>query len=373
MLRNRLSEMDELKDITDSDQEGLRELRIELKPRAKALGLTLADVAGQVRKGFFGQEIQRLQRGRDEIRVWVRYRDEDRASLANLQRIRIRTPQGQSYPFSELATYQIERGLIRINHLDRQREIQVEADMIDPEGDVSGILSYIQANIMPDILAANPGIRASFEGQSRSQKKVAESAARAFPLALIGITILMILVFRSYFQALLVFALIPLGVIGAILGHGFQGIPLNTLSAYGIIALSGIIVNDSIVFIDKINRNLRSGMKLIDAVHDAGLSRLRPILLTTFTTVLGLAPLLLEKSRQAQFLIPMAVSVAYGLLLATFIILLVLPAGFLVLNSMRRIYKKITTGKTFEPREVEPAITETEAIRNLESEGKHVQ
>jgi multidrug efflux pump subunit AcrB len=367
MLKNELQNMTQLRDITDSDQEGLRELSITLKPRAKALGFTLQDVAGQVRQGYFGQEIQRLQRGRDEVKVWVRYSDVDRSRLSGIDDMRIRAANGKSYPFADLATYNIERGVILINHLDRQREIKVEADLVDPEDDIGNILSFIQSDILPQIAAANPGVRYSLEGQQRSQQKVADSAAMAFPPALIMIVILMILVFRSSLQAMLIFALIPLGIVGSVIGHGIQGIPVNILSVYGLIALSGIIVNDSIVFVDQINRNLRAGLPVFDSVYNAGIARLRPILLTTFTTVLGLGPLILETSRQAQFLIPMAVSVAYGLLFATFLILLVLPAGFLVLNRLRQFYNG---DRSDGGRSVEPAVKELAAVAAIEG-GEH--
>jgi multidrug efflux pump subunit AcrB len=170
--------------------------------------------------------------------------------------------------------------------------------------------------------------------------------------------ILLILVFRSYIQALLIFGLIPFGVVGAFWGHGLHGIQVNTLSVYGILALTGIIVNDSIVLVDKINRNLKEGMKLYDAVFNAGISRLRPILLTTFTTAFGLAPLIFETSRQAQFLIPMAISLAYGLLFGTFLILVVLPSSYLVTNRARVMWMKLYHGVIVSPEDIEPAMQE---------------
>ncbi len=360
MLVTELESYGAVKDVTDSDQEGRREVNIELKPRAYALGLTLQDVAGQVRQGFFGQEIQRIQRGRDEIRVWVRYRPEDRAALGLLDQMRIRTPDGAEYPFAELADYSIERGVTTISHLDRMREIKVEADQEDIEDDLPPILAEIENEILPPVLSQVQGVRASFEGQSRDQAKMQKSMARAFPMALLGMFILVTLVFRSYGQALLIFSLIPIGMLGAIWGHGIQGLQINMLSVIGIIALSGIIINDSIVLVDQVNRNLKSGQKVYDAVYNAGLSRLRPILLTTFTTSLGLAPLILEKSRQAQFLIPMAVSVAYGLIFGTFILLLILPASFLVFSSLRVRFNSLFKREKVTPESVEPAVKELE-------------
>ena len=352
-----LENMASLRDVTDSNQEGRRELDIKLKPRAYALGLTVQDIAGQVRQGFFGQEVQRIQRGKDEIRIWVRYRPEDRAALGKLDQMRIRTPEGAQYPFSELAGYTIERGITTISHLDRRREIRVEAAVADEGADVPPILEEVKNVVVPRVLSQVEGVSVSYEGQSRDQQKFQRSMRAAFPMALIGMFILVVLVFRSYAQAGMIFSLIPIGVLGAIWGHGIQGIQLNTLSIYGVIALSGIIINDSIVFVDQINRNLREGQKLHDAVYNAGTARLRPILLTTITTSLGLAPLILETSRQAQFLIPMAVSVAYGLIFGTFILLLILPALFLVFNRIRCAWHRVFFSGEFPIECVEPAIT----------------
>ncbi len=374
LLGNNLSELDKardllvaelenfsnLKDITDSNQEGRREINIQLKPRAYALGLTLRDVAGQVRQGFFGQEIQRIQRGRDEIRVWVRYREQDRSALGFLDQMRIRIG-NQEYPFTELATYSIDRGIAAIQRLDGMREIKVEASRADATQDLPPISDKVQNEVIPRVLSQVTGVRVSFEGSSRDQVKFRRSMQRAFPVAMLIMFIALILVFRSYIQAMLIFGIIPLAVMCAVWGHGIQGIQINTLSIYGIIALTGIVINDSIVLVDKINRNLRDGMPVFKAVHDGAISRLRPILLTTFTTVFGLMPLIFETSRQAQFLIPMAVSVAYGILFGTFVMLLVVPAGYLVINEMRVLYARLVKKETPTPESVEPAVKELDS------------
>lgn len=351
-----------LKDVTDSDYKGRREVNITLKPRAHALGLSLRDIAGQVRQGFFGQEIQRIQRGRDEIRVWVRYRPEERAALGFLDNMRIRGRSGEEYPFSELADYNIERGVTSINHLDRMREVTVQANQANVSDDLPPILNEIELEVLPRILSQVSGVTYSFEGQTRDQAKSQASIKRAFPIALIGMVILVVLVFRSYLQAMIIFSLIPIGFLGAIWGHGIQGIQLNMLSMFGVIALSGIIINDSIVLVDQINRNLRTGQKVFDAIHDAGLVRLRPIILTTMTTALGLAPLILETSRQAQFLIPMAVSVAYGLVFGTLILLLILPATFLVVNDIRVRVIRFFLNRQVTCESVEPAVKELKTL-----------
>ncbi len=360
LLVAKLKNFSPLKDVTDSNQEGRRELNIKLKPRAYSLGLKLADVAGQVRQGFFGQEVQRIQRGRDEIRVWVRYPEADRSATGFLDKMRIRTPDGSSYPFNKLAEYEIKRGLVVINHLDKKREIKVEANLSNEKADLPPIQAQIQNVFIPEILSRLNGVQVSYEGQSRNRAKEAKSMQRVFPLALCGMFILLILVFRSGAQAALIFSLIPLGIVGAILGHGIQGAQLSFLSLYGVLALSGIIINDSIVFVDQINRNLKAGQKVVDATFNAGIARLRPILLTTFTTTFGLAPIILETSRQAQFLIPMAISVAYGLIFGTGVLLLVLPAGFLVLNRLRTFIARLS-GKEVNDENVEPAVKELNA------------
>ncbi|MBM4312045.1 MAG: efflux RND transporter permease subunit [Deltaproteobacteria bacterium] len=364
LLIAELKNFSSLKDVIDSEQDGRREIDVTLKSRAHALGLTARDVIGQVRQGFFGYEAQRIQRGPDEIRVWVRYPEQDRSSAGFLDQMRIRTPQGE-YPFSELAGYEVRRGISQINHLNRRREITVEASLADEKQDLPPLLAEIREQVIPRVLSQVQGVHVSYEGQAREQNKTTASIARVFPLALACMFIMIVLVHRSVMQAALVFSLIPLGLSGAIWGHGIQGLQLNMLSLYGIIALTGIVVNDSIVFIDQINRNLRSGLTLEDSVYQSGLSRLRPILLTTFTTVIGLGPIMLEGSRQAQFLIPMAVSVAYGLLFGTFIMLIVLPAGFLVLNTVRRQTAWLLGARTITPENVEPAVKELESDRRF--------
>jgi multidrug efflux pump subunit AcrB len=332
LLKAEMEDFASLKDVTDSDQKGRREIDITLKPLAHALGLTLQDVVGQVRQGFFGQEIQRIQRGRDEIRVWVRYRSEDRSALDKLDHMRIRTPQGAEYPFRELAEYSVERGITQVNHLNRKREIKVEANQIDVTEDLPPILTDLEENVIPRVLSQVQGVTALFEGQSRQQQKMMSSMRTSFSVAFLAMFILMVLVFRSYAQAGIIFSLIPIGFLGALWGHGIQGIQVSMLSATGMMALAGIIINDSIIFVDQINRFLRVGQKVETAVYNAGIARLRLILLTTLTTSLGMAPLILETSRQAQFLVPMAAAVAYGLLFGTLILLIVLPATFLALN-----------------------------------------
>lgn len=367
ILKNKLAEYPALNDITDSDIEGWREVRLNLKPAAYAAELTLSDIAGQVRQGFFGQEVQRFQRGEDEIRVWVRYTEQDRSSLGKLEQMYIRGTDGSVYPLTTVAEYTIERGRVKIAHLDGKREIGVEADLVDPEQSTTTIINDIKKNVIPQLLTQVQGVQVSFEGRVRNDVKFNRSLWNSFPVALLGIFIILVLVFRSFWQAVIIVFMIPLGLMGAIWGHQFHNFHISRLSTFGVIALAGIVINDSIVFIDRINRNLKSGMKIHDAVYDAGLSRLRPIILTTVTTVAGMAPLISNNSRQAQFLIPMAISLVYGLLFGTMLILFIVPNMFLFLNWMRRWYARLT-GTDATPESVEPAVMELAAEKEaLES------
>ena len=372
LLKEQLAEYSNLSDITDSDIEGWREVRLTLKSAAYTAGLTLSDVAGQVRQGFFGQEVQRFQRGEDEIRVWVRYTDKDRSSLGKLEQMYIRTPDGGSYPLTTVADYTIERGTVVIAHLDGKREIRVESDLVDPELSTTTILSDIKRNVIPKVLSQVQGVYVSYEGRQRDNVKFNRSLRESFPLALLAIFIILVLVFRSKIQAVIIMLIIPLGLLGAIWGHLLQGLMVNgrpymisRLSTFGVIALAGIVINDSIVFIDRINRNLKKKMKVHDAVFDAGLSRLRPIILTTVTTVAGMAPLMFNPSRQAQFLIPMAVSIVYGLLFGTMLILFIVPNLFLAANRIRLFATHTYTDPNATAESVEPAVRELDAEKEV--------
>ncbi len=358
LVREELSQFTSLKNISDNSKPGAKEVKVQLKPLAYNLGLTSGAVARQVRQGFLGQEIQRIQRGRDELKIWVRFGEEDRQKIETLEKMRINTPSGGEVPFSEIATYTLERGIVSIGHIDKMREIKVEAELTNPNEELPPILNSIEETVFPKILSQTQGLKIRFEGQTREQAKIQKSAQKAFPLALITIVLIIITVFRSSLQAGIIFVMIPLGIIGAILGHGIHDVPVNILSFFGIIALTGIVINDAIVFVDVINRNLRNGMQLFDAIFEGGIARLRPILLTTLTTVSGLAPLILEKSLQAQFLIPMAISIAYGLLIGTILILIEIPVLFLIINRIRQAWFWVLNGEWPKPEEVEPAVKE---------------
>ncbi len=358
-----------LKDITDNDPAGIKEIRIELKENAYLLGLNLRTVMNQVRSGFFGAQAQRFQRGQDEIRVWVRYDRANRSSITDLDEMRIVTPNGSRIPLKEIASYTIERGDVAINHLDGQREIQLSSDLTDAKKvSATDVMTEIRTEIMPEILAKYPTVTPSYEGQNREAGKLLRS------LKFVGLTVLLLMyltiafTFRSFSQPLMLLLLVPFSLTAVAWGHWIHDFPINIISMLGIIALIGIMVNDGLVLIGKFNNNLRNGMLFDDALIEAGKSRFRAIFLTSLTTVAGLAPLMLEQSRQARFLIPMAISIAYGIAFATILTLIMLPIFLSFSNKMKVSTKWLTTGNKVAKEGVERAIKEQHEELNLNSQ-----
>ena len=360
-FKEELNKLSALKDVNDNNQLGIKEINVILKQKAYMLGLSLQDVLGQVRSGFFGKEVQRLQRGRDEVKIWVRYNEYDRSSINNLDNMFITTASKQKVPFSEIASYTIKRGIVAINHLDAKRQIIVEADMMNEMASVTEILDDVKANIIPDIVAKYPTVTVQYEGQNREAEKTSKSAGVVLPVIFFLIIALITFTFRSFGQTMLLFVLIPFSMIGVAWGHYFHGQAVNILSMMGVIALIGIIVNDGLVLISKFNLYMKEGMPFKEAVYEAGVSRFRAIFLTSVTTVAGLSPLILEKSFQAQFLIPMAVSIAYGITAATVLTLVLLPVLLVTLNSFKRFLYYVWEGKWMNAETFEPAIRELKA------------
>ncbi len=364
MLKEKFRQNPLLKDIADNDPAGIKEIEITLKESAYALGFTLNDVIGQVRSGFFGFQAQRFQRRRDEIRVWVRYDRDARSSIKNLDDMRIVSPTGQRVPLSEIAEYEIARGEISINHLDGRREINVNADLKDPRNSsATDIMAEVKEDIMPEIQAQYPTVTAGFEGQNREAERTGSSAAKVLPVILFLMFMIIAFTFRSISQPLLLLLMVPFSLIGVAWGHWLHNYPLNMSSFLGIIALIGIVVNDGLVLIEKFNGFLREGLPFDEAIIAAGKSRFRAIFLTSLTTIAGLSPLLLEKSRQAQFLIPMAISIAYGIGLATLLTLLMLPLLLAIGNSVKMYYTWLIKGIKPRREELERAIKD----QNIES------
>ncbi|RZT96359.1 multidrug efflux pump subunit AcrB [Ancylomarina subtilis] len=356
-FQDELRKMTSLYNINDNNPLGSREVRLKLKDKAYYLGMDLAGITAQVRQGFFGGQSQRLQEGKDEIKVWVRYPKSDRVFIGQMENMRIRTPKGE-YPLSELVDYDILRGPVSIQRYNGAREIRVEADLLDPNEPVPPILEEVTNNIIPVLKEKFPSVRPEFQGQ---QKRSAEDIAEMkiyFSIAFIAIMFIVMIHFRSFTQGMIVIFMVPLGIIGSTWGHGIEGVQVSMLSVWGMVALSGVIINDAVVFLSKYNSNLREGMQPEAAVFAAGKARFRAIVLTTVTTSVGLYPLILENSFQAQFLIPMAIALAYGVLVGTFFILTLFPVIILVLNDIRCLVRRIWTGEQVKPVDVEPAIKE---------------
>ena len=354
-LMQQLHNMEALKNITDNNAIGKQEVRLHLKPKAYFLGLNHASISNQIRQGFFGGQVQRLQMGKDEVRVWVRYPKKGRLNLGQLEDMKIKTPQGE-YPLTELTDYTIERGPVNIKRFNAQREIRVEADLVDPYEPVPPLLTEIRNNIIPVLKAKFPGVKVQYQGQQRQSDEATEDLMKYFGLAFMIIIILLMLHFKSFLQAMIVIMMIPLAWLGASWGHGIEGIPVSMLSAWGMVALSGVIINDAVVFLSKYNSFLLEGQKVAEAAYNAGIARFRAIVLTTITTVCGLYPLILERSFQAQFLKPMAASLAYGVLVGTAFILIFFPVLIIVLNDIKVWAKYLWTGKKPEREEVEVTV-----------------
>lgn len=366
-LRDKLAEYTGVFDIKDSFSNGKQEIRLSIKPAAEALGLTLSDLARQVRQGFYGAEAQRIQRGKDEVKVMVRYPQSQRRSLGDLENMRIRTPAGDEVPFASVAEAQLGVGYPTITRIDRKRVVNVTADvdknLIEPQV----INKEIREEFMPGLLARYPGVNFSLEGESREQKESMISLAQGGGFALFVIFALMAVPLKSYVKPLIIMSVIPFGIVGAVIGHLIMGLPLSILSLCGIIALAGVVVNDGLVMVDFINKHEAEFSNKLDAVRQAGVRRFRPILLTSLTTFSGLLPMLMERSLQAKFLIPMAVSLAFGILFATVITLLLIPALYLILDDLHGLFSRKTppsyTGSTHDTRESDLEETLTPGLK----------
>ncbi len=319
-------------DLRDSFRGGQQQLELDIRPSAEALGLTLQDLGRQVRQAFYGQEVQRVQRGRDDVRVMVRYPKSERTSLGDLENMRIRTSDGRAIPFQTVAEASLARGFSTIRRVDRDRVVSVTAD-IDPSiANANEILAQFRSEELPHIQAVHPQVAFSFEGEQREQREFLSALGKGWLLALFAIYALLAIPLRSYLQPLIIMSAIPFGLVGAVWGHWLLGHDFSMFSLIGFVALSGVVVNDSLVLVDYVNRRRGEGADLHEALVDAGRARFRAILLTSLTTFAGLTPLLLETSAQAQMLIPMGISLAFGVVFATLITLLLVPATYMILE-----------------------------------------
>jgi multidrug efflux pump subunit AcrB len=365
-LKSELEKINQLKDVADNDPPGLQEVQIQLNDNAYNLGLNTSAVMNQVRGGFFGSEAQRILRGIDEVRIWVRYSENERRTIKQLEDMRIRLSGGQEIPLSELANISVKRGILVINHIDGQRIIKVEADISNPYISVPDIITNIKKNILPELMEKYPDVTWGFEGESRESAKTMGSAAFVGPPFLMLMFMLVVLTFRSFTQAAIVYLIVPFSFIGMLWGHFIQGYSFSILSGFGAIALIGVVVNDSLIFVSAMNRNLLKGQNFQEALRNAGLNRFRPVMLTTLTTIAGLGPLIFEPSVQAQFLSPMAISIAYGLLVGTGLTLTLLPSLLVVANKIKMRVFPLLGKEASTSEDVEPAVIEQRNISEYE-------
>jgi multidrug efflux pump subunit AcrB len=335
MLKEQLARFPGVIDIRDSFRGGKQELELEILPSAEALGLTARDLGRQVRQAFYGEEAQRVQRGRDDVRVMVRYPAAERHSLADLENMRIRTADGTAVPFSSVARVQLGEGYSSISRIDRRRVVNVIAQVDDATTNANEVLAALKQGPLLEFAERFPDVGISFEGEQREQADFLRSLAKGWSLALLVIFCLLAVPLRSYSQPLIIMSAIPFGAVGAVWGHILMRYDLSMMSLIGVVALSGVVVNDSLVLVDQINKFRVRGASAVEALSRAGRARFRAILLTSLTTFAGLTPLLLETSVQSKLLIPMAISLAFGVLYATLISLLIVPAHYLILEDLK--------------------------------------
>ena len=336
-------------DVSDSFLPGKEEMQLKLKLAARSLGLTLDDLARQVRHAFYGAEALRLQRDQDEVKVMVLYPESERKSLGHVEEMRIRAPDGSEVPFSRVAEVTMERGYASIERAQRLRVIKVMADVDETVTNANEVRMDLENRFLPQLKNEYPGLRYTIEGEGKEQKESMADVVRGFVIALFCIYALLAIPFRSFTQPLIVMSAIPFGMIGAVLGHLVMGHNLSLLSLFGVVGLAGVVVNDSLVLIDATNRIRSQGTDAHDAITRAGALRFRAIILTSLTTFAGLTPILLERSLQAQFLIPMAISLGFGVLFGTGITLLLVPSLYMILDDMHDLLANLKAKLAFRP------------------------
>ena len=359
VLKGRLAEYAGVYAVADSIQTGKAEMRLDIRPAAETLGLTLQDLGRQVRQAFYGEEAQRIQRGRDDIRVMVRYPREQRQSLGSLETMRVRTPDGGEVPFSQVALVEPGRGFASIRRIDRSRAVNVTGS-VDPQvASTAALIGDLRERILPEMLTQFPDVFYTFRGTQEAQEEALSGLRVGFLLALIMIFGLLAIPLRSYAQPLIIMGAIPFGLVGALWGHMLMGLDVTFMTLLGLVALTGVVVNDSLIMVDFINRERRTGGEAVageaatsggrapaaggleQAIRQAGGQRFRPIVLTSLTTFAGLVPMLADRSMQAAFFIPMAASLAFGVLFATFITLFLVPVAYAILDDLQRLPRRL--------------------------------
>jgi multidrug efflux pump subunit AcrB len=365
-LKEKLMSYDGVYQAQHDFRPGKSELHFRLKPEAATLGLTVADLARQVYAGYFGEEAVRQQRGRDDVRVRVRYAANERRRVADLQHMRIRTPFGTEVPLHSVAEVEFGPGYTDIHRTDGMRRATVTAEVNSAKGNAQEIISELKTAYFPALERKYPGIRVSQQGEKKKMMDSIFGVVMPASLGLMGIYTVIALTFRSYIQPMVIMITVPFGLIGAVLGHMILGYELSMMSIFGMVALTGVVVNDAIVLIERVNQNLAEGIPFMESVRLAGVRRFRAIFLTTITTVGGLGPIILERDLQAKFLIPMAISLAAGVAFATLLTLIVVPCLLVVLNDLRRAAHWLITGHFPTQEAVEPG-----RLRNLDLDAEY--
>lgn len=347
-LADSLSYFPRVSDIADGFTPGKQQIDFQVKPEARSLGLNSREIARQIRNSYYGSEALRQLRGKNEVKVMVRLPLDERLSEYNLEEMILRTPSGKEIPLRQAVTFSRGRAYTSIDRRNAQRVVSVLAD-VRPRSKAGEILKSLKTDILPELQENYPGLSYSFEGRQADMSESMESLIYGLLMALIAIYAMLAIPFNSYIQPIIVMACVPFGIVGAVLGHLLMGYSLSVMSMFGVVALSGVVINDSLVMIDFANRKRRAGAGSLEAIHDAGIQRFRPIMLTTLTTFGGLSPMIFETSRQAKFLIPMAISLGFGIVFATVITLVLVPSLYMIITDI----KKLATG-------TEPAAPELE-------------
>ncbi|MCM2372232.1 efflux RND transporter permease subunit [Aporhodopirellula aestuarii] len=329
-MKTRVEKFAGVYDISDDNTPGKWEFQFRVKDSALSTGVTPTDLGQTVRNTYYGAEVMRLQRGRHEVKLMVRYPKDERASLVNFREIRVSDNNGTMRPIGELAEIDLKRGFSEINRVDQQRSITISADLDETTANADLIIGELKRDYLPEFARMYPSVSIRWEGQQEQSRESVGSLLVGFAVAILCMFVLLVLQFRSYAQPLLILAIIPFGMIGAVWGHAVLDLPLTLFSMFGLVALAGVVVNDSIVLIDFINSRVRAGEPPLEALLQSGQRRFRPIMLTSLTTIAGLVPLLMEKSFQAQLLIPMATSLAFGLMVSTVLVLLLVPVLYML-------------------------------------------
>ncbi|MGI2174729.1 efflux RND transporter permease subunit [Shewanella ulleungensis] len=340
VLKSKLATYEGVYDITDNFSSGSHEIRLNIRPEAEAQGLTLSDLARQVRYGFYGYEAQRILRNKEEVKVMVRYPLEQRRTVGDLENMLIRTPSGVAVPFSTVAEIELGESYASITRVDGRRAITITANVNKNNVEPSKVVAEIQDDFLPELTARFPKVASALDGGSLDEQNAMLGLAQGFFFAMFTIYALMAIPLKSYTQPLIIMSVIPFGMIGALFGHYILGLSMSVLSLCGIVALAGVVVNDSLILVDFVNRAREEGKSLLQSAIDSGCYRFRAIILTSLTTFVGLVPIIMEKSLQAKIVIPMATSLAFGILFSTLVTLILVPILYIILDDIKRTWRR---------------------------------